>query len=323
MSILFAASALFSLVGLNVVGDKFAVWSFFFALILIIQLVIENNSDNKERIGLQEYKTKLQFELKNMAVFIYLMILGEINIYAERIKIKANSFDTEENLDVVSLVIYRWQEPMVKTYLYTSRVVSHITILIVNTIRLLISYGPFALFTWLIFYNVRQLHGYIVFFKDFFESDQTDYFWNQVGFKFLILGLIFFFLFWFIWRVKENNLRKKAIYGVVVLYFYSVFIQIIFNYSTPYRDNVKIWGIRPNSSLEAWVDVSISGRNFGETPFHGKVLIDGIEQRIISWNNKNVVFRTDPTITKSGFLTLKNYHNKVSNSEKFIYHGNK
>ena len=111
--------------------------------------------------------------------------------------------------------------------------------------------------------------------------------------------------------------------GIVILYLCTVIAQSVFDRSTPYRDDLKIWSVSPNETAEPWVDVTITGRNFGEMPFIGKVYIDGVEQRIMRWKKDEIIFRTNPLTTRSGRLAVRGLSKAVSNAVTFVYTGNR
>lgn len=98
---------------------------------------------------------------------------------------------------------------------------------------------------------------------------------------------------------------------------------LIIDNTTLFKNAVAIVNIRPNNINEPWVDVTIQGHNFNDLPFYGVVYVDGKKQRIISWTNREIIFRTDPTFTKSGDIYIKNYSEKISNKLNFIYNGNR
>ena len=108
-----------------------------------------------------------------------------------------------------------------------------------------------------------------------------------------------------------------------VHYLSTIILQTLFNQATPYRDDVKIWAVGPNETSEPWVDVRITGRNFGEMPFVGQIYIDGVEQRVMDWNKNEIVFRTNPLTNRSGRLVVRGYNKSISNTVNFIYTGNR
>lgn len=87
----------------------------------------------------------------------------------------------------------------------------------------------------------------------------------------------------------------------------------------------RILNISPSTTSEVWTDVVVSGKNFRNKPFIGKILIDGIEQGVyvVDWTDERVIFRTSPEITKSGMVQLVPLERGASNKVPFIYNYHK
>jgi hypothetical protein len=89
--------------------------------------------------------------------------------------------------------------------------------------------------------------------------------------------------------------------------------------TTPFKNEVFIKRVTPSSTAEAWVDVNIIGINFKENPFIGVVKVAGVRHRVIKWTDKIIIFRTDPTTTKSGPVKVFSFNGKSSNQVNFEY----
>lgn len=338
---IFLLSPIFFVFGQTRLGDKAAVWAYLFITSSLIRSVYEIKTGQKNLIKLEDYWHDLVIEGRNMSIFAFLIIVGEIKIAAERIKfgvditkseasdliykakLGVNRTNIVSGEQVVALVIYRWETPMVKTYIYTSRFIAYLLILLVKIIGYTIHYGPYALFGWFIWKTLKQVSGYLSFFNDFFVQNQNELFWNHIGNNIVAVYLIVLIIFLYLLFIRRIDLRRKTILAIVILYFCRIIVQSLFNKATPYRDDLTIWSVSPKEITEPWVDVTISGRNFGEMPFAGMVYIDGVEQRIMKWSKKEIIFRTNPLSTSTGNLAVKAYSKAVSNIIKFTYTGNR
>lgn len=89
--------------------------------------------------------------------------------------------------------------------------------------------------------------------------------------------------------------------------------------TTNFVGDIKIFSLSIPETSEAWVDIVVYGKNFKDKPFIGKLYIDGVEQRVISWTDQAITFRTNPQTTKTGMITIVTTQNKKSNSIDFKY----
>lgn len=165
----------------------------------------------------------------------------------------------------------------------------------------------------------RILAGY-QFYNRFFINDQWRRFVNEVGLYFLLadisLLLILFTALIFI-RVKR---RYKFVFIYLTLFSIIIINNRIFDVKTGlFRDKAHIWSVTPNQVSEIWTDITIRGVNFKERPFDAFIYVNNIPHRVISWTDKEVVFRTDPTLTESGKIRLVNIDGVESNEVDFTY----
>lgn len=98
--------------------------------------------------------------------------------------------------------------------------------------------------------------------------------------------------------------------------FYSIF--------TNHLKSVHLVSISPSSVSEAWVDVTLTGKNFQDEPFRGQVLLgpEKVPQRVISWTDEKIIFRTNPELTKSGDICIASRSKGISNCLPFGYQFN-
>ena len=321
---IFSLSPILYLIGQAALGDKAGVWAYMFLAFSVSQLIYEIKAKPKNLILIKDYWKDLAVEGRNMGLLAYLVIVGEINVTAERVRLGLKQKRTEVPAsETIALVVYRWRAPMVKTYIYTSRFLAYLIILFVRTAGLTILYGPYGLFAWLVWSTFDQVRGYLNFFQEFFVQNQGAQFWDQVGNSLVSIYLVVLVIFLLLLFLRRLDLRRKTLVGIVILYLCTVIAQSVFDRSTPYRDDLKIWSVSPNETAEPWVDVTITGRNFGEMPFIGKVYIDGVEQRIMRWKKDEIIFRTNPLTTRSGRLAVRGLSKAVSNAVTFVYTGNR
>ena len=135
-------------------------------------------------------------------------------------------------------------------------------------------------------------------------------------FVYLVSGPIYLLL------VKKYKAISKVVLFVLVLFF-TYIIQSKIIRVTSFDNSPVVWKVRGYGLYEPWVDVFIDGRKFHDTPFRGKVLVNGVEQRIVGWTDHEIIFRTNPTTTKSGKLTVIRNDGAKSNQVYFEYYGNR
>lgn len=304
----FALSLIYSLLGISHLAGKFGPWTFWFFCLAIFQTANEIFSGIRV-MSPSRYLKRIQIETWNTLVILWLMAIGHITLSAR-----------EQNRQV-KLTVTRLGSQMISAYLSTTKLVS---ILIQVSIRLLsftFRFGPYGVAGWLLVLSARHILGYVRFFQSFFIADQLELFWRNVGYYLILVYLLAIVAFISIqWK---KALRVKTYYFIAILLTALYLSRFIFDFSTvSYRDKPTIWIIRPEKTAEPWADIMIVGRNFGEKPFSGKVFIDGVEQRIIDWREKEIIFRTNPVKTRTGNLSIETRKKELSNSIMFNYNGN-
>ncbi len=163
---------------------------------------------------------------------------------------------------------------------------------------------------------------YFRFFQNYFLKDATVEYLSRSGI-YLLIYLFFILALFSVLYIKLKKLKKVVIIGLLLASFYGS--NLVFDITTKsFRDTVKIWEVKPNGFSEAWVDVNIEGVNFSGNNNGKKVVIDGVEQRIIRWTDNEIIFRTDPNTTKTGDVSvLFSESGQTSNSVHFDYHYNR
>lgn len=183
-----------------------------------------------------------------------------------------------------------------------------------------------AIIVWipLIYYLVaivKNLFSYQKVFLDHYPVNQVNIFTTKTGVYLVALYIASSFLFLVVSRIM--NKIKQPVIALMIILGVIRFQDIIYNRTTGFKNQPIVWSARGNNTTEAWVDVFVTGRNLRDLPFKGKVFIDGVEQRIIRWSDKEVVFRTDPTITKSGKIEVVTHDGKKTNSLDYNYEGDR
>jgi len=112
---------------------------------------------------------------------------------------------------------------------------------------------------------------------------------------------------------------KTKLYLLVLTLLLSAITSSVIRKQTDFYSSAHIVNISPDSTSEPWVDVVVTGFNFEDLPFIGKVEINGVEQRIIFWSNNKVVFRTNPGSTKSGIIIISTHRGSITNLRNFEY----
>jgi len=120
--------------------------------------------------------------------------------------------------------------------------------------------------------------------------------------------------------IRKSLWRYKPLI-LFYIFTYQIFVGFVVSKFTAFQYSPKIFSITPNVASEAWVDVIITGKNFQDLPFTGKILVGGVLQaeNVISWSDERVVFRTNPTLTKSGDVCIETHSKGNTNCLPFEY----
>lgn len=162
-----------------------------------------------------------------------------------------------------------------------------------------------------------QIVRYYLFFVNFFIENEFSQFYSYTGKFFLIALIILISSF-----ILTNIFIKSKILEILI--FYSItccLLQFsIFNTTTDtLRSDPYIELIDPNNT-ELWDEVTIKGQNFGEAKTaNTKVYINDVEHRILRWENRRVIFITNPVMTTTGKVRIETENNKKSNEINFTY----
>ncbi len=155
-------------------------------------------------------------------------------------------------------------------------------------------------------------------FVNFFPSDQLLRYLLSTGIFELPLLLATISLVSLAYFSKKITFKIPII---ISIFFVSQAIagSIYLSTTKNIRDKAYIWSVTPNQVSEIWTDITVTGVNFKERPFDAFIYVNDIPHRVISWTDKEVVFRTDPTLTETGKIRLVNIDGVGSNEVDFIY----
>jgi len=130
--------------------------------------------------------------------------------------------------------------------------------------------------------------------------------------------LLISIIFAYIYLRKVTNPKLLLI---VLLILFNLSSGKIISNAISFENEPRIISVSPNPAGEAWTDIVITGKNFRNIPFVGKVYIDGVEQGeyVVLWSDEQIVFRTSPTITRSGFIKVVPLDRSSSNAVHFEY----
>jgi len=299
---------------LETMANKIGIWTFWFFCLAVFQMGCEVFTRLGQTMNLHQYLRNLLVEVRNTFLIAWYMAIGQVTLMAETTKINIH--------ERLAITVERFGVPMISSYLIVSRFVSLLIRLLITSINYAFRFGPYLVSAWLIRLSFVRLSGYANFFQAFFITDQSDRFWNSVGYYLIAVHLLAVVIFLTIQRKKA--LRVKTYYLIAVLLITFNLSRAVFDLATAsYREKPTIWLTKPEQTTEPWTDVSIVGRNFGEKPFGGKVYIDRIEQRVIDWKANEIIFRTNPMVTRTGDLSIKTRREEPSNTIMFIYTGNR
>lgn len=155
-------------------------------------------------------------------------------------------------------------------------------------------------------------------FVTFYPSDYIEKFIRTLLFPELLIVILLMILLYF---YRNRAILHSKYLLLILLFLFNLISGKIISNSISFQDEPRVLYVSPNQTNEAWTDVVVTGKNFRDKPFIGKIIIDGIEQGVyvIDWTDQRVVFRTNPEITKSGMLQLVPLDRNPSNQVPFFY----
>ena len=288
--LLFATMAL--CLGEGEMAEKAVTWTFLFMCTALCQTLIEINNKSKEVLSLKafignfsQFQATPDFWLKKVPVFI-IKIFGLI--------FTVIFFPLSLVLPTDRLIYWKRKTSQFITNLI---VISPIIFLFLLPVKKIVSVLP----KFLSFYPTEYIYRYIF-----------TLVLPQLG-----LFAIFIFLIIFI----RKHLKKSMLIIFLLLLVFDLISGRLTSKVIDFERQTMILSVSPNKTEEAWTDVVISGKNFRDMPFVGKLYLGGIEQveNTIYWSDEKIVFRTSPSLTKSGDLQVVPLGRSPSNNAPFIY----
>jgi|CXWL01.1.fsa_nt_gi hypothetical protein len=171
----------------------------------------------------------------------------------------------------------------------------------------------------LLWSGATSVNDTIKWYLSFFPRYQYKVFFARTGWILAVIYLLSLPVFVHFVR----NSKYKLLVTLIALFVVWKGQNLVIDGTTSIKDDVLIMDVKPNETREPWVDVTIVGRNFNDLPFSGTVLVAGENQRIIKWTDREIIFRTDPSSTNTGKLSVERIDSKESNSVHFVYKGNR
>ena len=281
--------------------EKATLWAILFLLFTFIAQLGEVLGKSVNANGIKFLWDKLRSETKTV---IY-------SVNANGIKFLWEKIWPETKTVIYSINQFSWKgiTTIGKTAVATNRLLTLLAPLL-----------PIIAIVWLFGRIIEGVEGAITAYHNYFPSHQMWQFFTNTGvyllFVYLVSGPIYLLL------VKKYKAISKVVLFVLVLFF-TYIIQSKIIRVTSFDNSPVVWKVRGYGLYEPWVDVFIDGRKFHDTPFRGKVLVNGVEQRIVGWTDHEIIFRTNPTTTKSGKLTVIRNDGAKSNQVYFEYYGNR
>lgn len=168
-----------------------------------------------------------------------------------------------------------------------------------------------------------ELGKELIFYHRFFEEQYLRQFWQRQGWLLIVFWLLSLgFFIWLLRRHWHSKVRQILIILLLVILWQGN--GRIFQH-TRAKFEFKPYILRVSPPIaDQYRRVTIYGRNFRDLPFQGEVLLEGRRQRVVSWSDRQIIFETDPFLSRSGQLVVVNkYEGRgelKSNPVKFIYY---
>ena len=169
--------------------------------------------------------------------------------------------------------------------------------------------------------SINLVHSGIKIYTRYFSGVIPSVIFSQfIAIILLIFAAFFLFLF-----VILKTTKTKPLLILLLCIFLHQSTKLSVNKQTAFQYQPKLFTISPQKTSEAWVDVTVNGLNFEDKPFVGKLFLSGEEQveNIINWSNKSIIFRTNPSKTKSGNVCVQTLSRGESNCLPFEYNFSK
>lgn len=154
-------------------------------------------------------------------------------------------------------------------------------------------------------------------YRSFYSQNYVMRFLGYMVVPQVLLILFTLIIFLLTKRYFKNTFFFFLIFSLIFFFFSKKMTSLMLKF----ENTTKIVTVTPNVVNEVWTDVVISGKNFRNMPFVGRIMIDGIEQGeyLVYWSDEKIIFRTSPDLTKSGQLQVIPLDKTPSNRVPFTY----
>ncbi|QHO63501.1 IPT/TIG domain-containing protein [Candidatus Chazhemtobacterium aquaticus] len=164
---------------------------------------------------------------------------------------------------------------------------------------------------YLVYSLVSNTLSTIEVYQSFYPSNSLNYFIQQTGQYAAISLLIGIVIGLGLFFVIKNRRTLAFIVTPALLFSLFLITNYVYVHTTQFQYDIRLWSVSPKKAT-LWDEIKLSGRNFRDLPFKGKVYIDGVEHAITSWTDKQIVIQADPTKTSSGEIKVIDYYGKES-----------
>ncbi len=144
----------------------------------------------------------------------------------------------------------------------------------------------------------------VKFYANFFQEPFLNKFINILGYKLIAFWIVLSFIGLFLARTFTN---KKIAAALVLLFLFLGNTEIARYARSSFEFKPYILKISPDIASN-WMEVQVSGWNFRDEPFRGKVEVNGKEQQIKRWSNQKIEIIIDPIRTETGELCVLNQY---------------
>lgn len=233
-------------------------------------------------------------------VYLFLLVTFIQNVYEGKVKPK-HLFNLKQFISRIASNIEIDRDSVVKK--------------IPNQVLIILEVAAISIFVYVtLFKIVNPLKE----FREYYPDSYMEKYWTNLIIPEAILVILLVTVFKLI-RKKTMNLTITLI---VLLTFFGIASKKIINKSLEFQFVPRVISVTPSVVSEAWTDIVVTGKNFRDIPFVGKIYINDVEQGqyLISWSDEQIVFRTNPDITKSGQIWVSPFGRASSNKVDFVYH---
>ncbi|KKT49547.1 MAG: hypothetical protein UW41_C0005G0050 [Candidatus Collierbacteria bacterium GW2011_GWC2_44_18] len=278
------------LLNLKVASENAAIWTLSYLVVFSILLTLESWGLFKPKVTISDFCTKLASFLKNVLVSVRIVLSNPTNA--------------------------------TKTYFSPSEINSMATVRLYKHLTKHRDYHVLDIGATLVLVSVltkttQKFTDLKIAYQNYYNQEfLTPYITKVLTPAIFITGLVLLVSF-YVYKHSNRVFLSLLTFSLAI----TLFIPRTLGRTAEMLETPRILGISPTSTSEAWTDVVVTGRNFRNKPFVGKITIDGIEQGVyvVDWTDERVIFRTSPEITKSGMLQLLPLDRGVSNLVPFIY----